>query len=283
MLISNSDRLTLMYYLLHVLNKYRIGVYLFYILLMYSHWSWLPIYSVALIYDPRIHIGVVFIISLIWIYLLNRYTDRNEDSISQPNELMHKNSELLLFFLSGLVGISLFAMYVSNYSLFPLIAFLLLGFFYSYPVMGTMRIKNILLLKNIVAGVMLTIPIVAGVFIYFPHAYIRIPEINFLTYFGVFLIFVAFELFWDIRDIAGDKVHAVQTVPVVYGEKFAKALALSLVIIGYSCMSLSLMNTCLGIVICVAVLYAGQNRGVNYYYNTLYMLSFIIALFQVWK
>ena len=170
-----------------------------------------------------------------FLYTLNRYTDIPEDKINYPERVyFFQRFGKILLIISGLLFV--FSLYlVSLTNLYSLIILLLpIGLVLLYSVL---RLKKYFLIKNIfVALGWSTIPI----FIY--------SIFNFSLNFAAVLILFLFlffrvlfgAIFFDIKDIAGDRIHKISTLPSIYGLKRTKIvlhilniMASCLLIIGY--------------------------------------------------
>ncbi len=214
---------------LNWLQSYRIDVYVFFAALTFSLWQYLPSQKTGGI-DDRLTVGFCFMCGLVWIYLYNKTTDRVEDAVSQPQEMMSESShQWAKRLLPLLIVIPATILYVIDMPVLPYLIYIGIGCLYSYPVYKHYRVKNIFFLKNFWAYIDMFLPIWFGVYIYFPNE-------NTVLFAGALVSFAFFylagEVLWDIRDVAGDRVSKVNTIPVVLGVPVAKIIGLVFVAIG---------------------------------------------------
>jgi len=97
-----------------------------------------------------------------------------------------------------------------------------LGFVYAKEIKikgQVYRIKNITWVKNLYTAML-----GAPGFILAPYLYVGAPIDVFSIgpmVIGFFMVFFV-EMFWDVRDVKGDTLSGVKTVPVVYGLRFTR-------------------------------------------------------------
>ena len=157
-------------------------------------------------------------------YIYNMYTDKAEDAINYTTHyrLLGDNSKLtrvvifLCFFLGFLLSLHAgwaFVLYgcVANF----------LGGLYSSPLrLGAhrhmIRIKEIPFLKNVYAGIFWSVALVLTPYFYVGQRPGAVAMLTILISFGL-NYFV--ELMWDLRDMRGDRLAGVRTLPLVIGER----------------------------------------------------------------
>lgn len=160
-------------------------------------------------------------------YIFNIYTDAAEDAINYPSQyrIFKRESRMIKPTIAGcyLAGLLL--------SLHAGLAFVLYGGFvhllaslYSTPIRvrgKTIRIKELPVLKNVYAGLHWSIALILTMYLY-THTPLR-P----IAYFAMVLSFLMnyfVELMFDMRDVRGDTLSGVRTLPVLLGESTAVRL-----------------------------------------------------------
>lgn len=104
------------------------------------------------------------------------------------------------------------------------------GLAYSFRVLpGRRRVKDLYLSKNVASGLLFILTVVG-----YPLALrhggrpLSSAELGFLV--GFFLpLEITYEVIYDLRDVAGDRAEGIPTVPVVFGERPARALVWALI------------------------------------------------------
>ena len=157
--------------------------------------------------------------STLFLYSLNRISDLKEDRINIPDrfKFWSKYGDKIIFLtLIFFVIVTLSNFFIGFYQGF----FLLLPFFivFSY---SFLRLKSVLFLKNIVVATGWSlIPLYASTYMVSPQL-----SIIFFSSFVVFLSVLINAIVFDIKDIIGDKIVGVKTIPSVYGISPSKKLA----------------------------------------------------------
>ena len=181
-----------------------------------------------LLYDISLNLNLILIAFLVTfsVYNINKLTDVKEDSINLPEraDFIGRNRRpithatmacyliaLLLSFLQNL-----FAIFIA---LFPLCC----GVIYSIKILD-FRLKDITGVKNIIialswAGTGAFLPLLVA-----SKAFIVVLLIFYFFFVRIFIGSVTF----DIRDIEGDRMSGVRTIPVVFGREKTKNLLLIL-------------------------------------------------------
>ena len=185
-------------------------------------------YFSFLLYEVRVDFNLLLASGLLTftVYNLDKLTGIKEDSVNVPERAgfieKNKNSVILATITAYIIALSL--SFLQNHFAISIILFpLFIGVMYSIKI-SSFRLKDITAVKNIVIALSWS---VVGAFL--PLA------ISFCDYFLIFLIFYFFftKLFintvlFDVRDIKGDKMNGVKTIPVVFGRKRTKNLLLIL-------------------------------------------------------
>ena len=160
------------------------------------------------------------------IYSLNRVTDLEEDSINLPDrgQFFKKNRDYLLFASLESINIAVILAFFSKPSAIIIILFaFFIAFFYD---IGTrrLRLKNILLLKNItIAGTMTIAAVLLPLVVHTNISFVVLM----VAYFIFLNIFIE-SVLHDVRDIDGDRKAGVRTIPGYLGRNKTRNLLLLL-------------------------------------------------------
>jgi 4-hydroxybenzoate polyprenyltransferase len=186
----------------------------------------------------RLSTWIMVCLSVTVVYQLNRISDFNEDRQNAPREYEFNKRHLTEITLISLGSFFiLIALFISQtivliYAL-PLLG---LGLLYNFKILDPMpRLKSIPIVKNIASAFGWAFAVVI-----FPclvdNISISTPAIVLFVY--LFLGVFSSEVLWDLRDIVGDKVNGIRTIPILFGREstrrlllFINWLALSLIII----------------------------------------------------
>jgi len=172
--------------------------------------------------------------STCFLYTLNRISDIKEDRINYPERVyfFEKFKNRLLLFFSFFYALSLLiAIFNSLFSFVALIFPFILVFSYSF-----FRLKRFLFLKNLIVALGWSVTP------FFVLTYVKTS--SFLTvYASSIIIFISVlinTIIFDIKDIKGDKMCKIFTLPNVYGIVFAKRTCyfLSVILLGLICLFL---------------------------------------------
>ena len=198
-------------------------------------------------------------------YNINRKTDTKEDRISYPERTEFLNIYYKYIKIMALIAyiIALFVSFsnslvVGLIVLLPLISVSLYSIPW-IPAFTTTRLKDIFVVKNAtVATVWAT-----GVII-LPLAYFEKPLTltSMAVFFYIFLKVFGNSVTFDIRDVAGDTVHNIRTIPIKFGIANTKKI-LTLINLGSFC------------VIIVSVLY-------NLLTVAAYLISLVVIYTQIY-
>lgn len=179
--------------------------------------------------SPNLNLLLATFFVVFAVYNLNRFTDKEEDSINLPERAGYvKSNERLLLLLSILsYFIALLLGFLVNFlTIFVLLFPLCAGISYSMKISSKIpRLKNLLAVKSITVALGWT---VGATFL--PTIYSnKFSEISILLILYFFFIksFVNTILF-DVRDIEGDKKSSVKTIPVAVGRSKTKKLLLAI-------------------------------------------------------
>ena len=158
----------------------------------------------------------------VFIYSINRLTDRNEDKINQPNRIRFPHRiRITLVVISLIIYILLLGIVFQNNFLSFTIALLplVIAILYSH-----FRLKRFFLVKNIsiATAVCVSVLIVPA---YYDH---WAGDWGILFLFFFFMVLTNTILF-DIKDIKGDSVFGIHTLPVRFGVTATKKICCFLV------------------------------------------------------
>ena len=164
------------------------------------------------------------------IYNLNKLTDKAEDLVNAPeraNYVIGKEKSILCFSIVAyifalLLGIS------TNVLSVPILLFpFFIGIVYSTKILsifGLSRLKDIVFMKNFVVTLSWTVEAIFLSAIFLPGTSITILLLFYFVFIKLFINAVSF----DIRDIEGDRISGVRTLPVTLGNHKTKNLLLIL-------------------------------------------------------
>ena len=160
------------------------------------------------------------------VYNLNKLSDIKEDSINLPERarFISKNKKFITYvtIISYLAALSL--SFLQNFlATFVILFPFCIGLIYSIK-LSNFRLKDILAVKNIVVALPWA---VMGTFLPLAVLYTVLTKIMLIFYFFFIRLFINTVLF-DVRDIEGDRMSGVRTIPVVFGRQKTKTLLFSL-------------------------------------------------------
>ncbi len=153
----------------------------------------------------------------LFVYNLNRQTDLLEDEINVPERTNFvKYYGRPIFYISILLYLlTLFIAFSHSFSTFIFVLFpIVIGVLYSI-----FRLKRFLITKNLLVGISWgTIPVVVG-------CYFNRMDICVLIFYLFFSVeFFINTIIFDVKDMKGDKLHKIRTLPNVIGLKRTKYL-----------------------------------------------------------
>lgn len=184
------------------------------------------------------HISMYLVCFLVtyFVYSINRLTDIKEDMISHHSRVEFVKKRSVFFFVGGMFAlvVALVLSYLNSLLTLLVVSIpVILVISYSIGILPTSifskkRLKEYFLIKNIVVSTgWAMIPLYVSTYTgTFNLGFI------FLSIFVFLRIFIGVIMF-DIRDIIGDRVYKIQTIPVVYGVKKSKEIILILNIISF--------------------------------------------------
>ena len=156
-------------------------------------------------------------------YIINNFYDSKKDLINRPNKsqldrLVSQKTKLQVYFTVNFV-VFLLAFFVSFRAVLFFSAYIFLIWFYSH------KLKKITVVGNLTAAFLAVLPFFA-ILLYYKNLY---PEIFAHATF-LFLLILIREMIKDLENLKGDVANDYQTIPVLYGETFAKKIITALTV-----------------------------------------------------
>jgi 4-hydroxybenzoate polyprenyltransferase len=154
-------------------------------------------------------------------YIINNFYDSKKDLINRPNKsqldrLVSQKTKLQVYFTVNFV-VFLLAFFVSFRAVLFFSAYIFLIWFYSH------KLKKITVVGNLTAAFLAVLPFFA-ILLYYKNLY---PEIFAHATF-LFLLILIREMIKDLENLKGDVANDYKTIPVLYGETFAKKIITAL-------------------------------------------------------
>jgi 4-hydroxybenzoate polyprenyltransferase len=156
-------------------------------------------------------------------YIINNFYDSKKDLINRPNKsqldrLVSQKTKLQVYFTVNFV-VFVLAFFVSFRAVLFFSAYIFLIWFYSH------KLKKITVIGNLTAAFLAVLPFFA-ILLYYKNLY---PEIFAHATF-LFLLILIREMIKDLENLKGDVANDYQTIPVLYGETFAKKIITALTV-----------------------------------------------------
>jgi 4-hydroxybenzoate polyprenyltransferase len=195
--------------------------------------------SEVLLDRPLFALIVATVLSIASGYIVNNFYDAEKDSINRPQQvtiekLVSQNTKLMVYFILNLLVV-IIASYVSFRAVLFFSVYIFAIWFYSH------KIKKRPIIGNLISAILTITPFFA-IFLYYKN----FSSLIFVFGFYLFLIFSMRELVKDLSNLKGDLVLNYKTIPVVYGEIYAKFMILFLVLANISVTSFLLLSYDLG-------------------------------------
>jgi len=195
--------------------------------------------SEVLLDRPLFVLIVATVLSIASGYIINNFYDAEKDSINRPQQvtlekLVSQNTKLMVYFILNLLVV-IIASYVSFRAVLFFSVYIFAIWFYSH------KIKKRPIIGNLVSAVLTITPFFA-IFLYYKN----FSSLIFVFGFYLFLILSMRELVKDLSNLKGDLVLNYKTIPVIYGEIYAKFMILFLVLANISVTSFLLLSYDLG-------------------------------------
>ena len=171
----------------------------------------------------------------------NNIIDIELDAINKPHRpLPSKRLEFLnanVFFLL-LAGVSLLTAYALSFPFFLIISsILILALFYSIP---NIHLKSKFIINSlIIASIYGLLSPLAGWALY-PHKSLPLIVISFL-----FIIAIGLAILKDFEDVIGDRMHNVDTAPIILGKDITSKYMMGSIIFGSILLAISIYQNIL--------------------------------------
>ena len=183
--------------------------------------------SEVLLDRPLFALIVATVLSIASGYIVNNFYDAEKDSINRPQQvtiekLVSQNTKLMVYFILNLLVV-IIASYVSFRAVLFFSVYIFAIWFYSH------KIKKRPVIGNLTSAVLTITPFFA-IFLYYKN----FSSLIFVFGFYLFLILSMRELVKDLQNLKGDLLQNYKTIPVVYGEKYAKLMIIVLVVCNVS-------------------------------------------------
>ena len=176
----------------------------------------------GVVVNPILFIAVFLIIYSV--YSFNRLTDQAEDCVNIPGRsALVKDNENTLLVISTFAYIIALCLcwYVNVLAMISLLIPFILGVIYSKRILWFPRLKNILVVKNVVVALSWTVCMA-----FLPALYLK--DLTILWFIVPFLFTKMFinTVLFDVKDIRGDVLNGINTIPAAIGVPHTKRLLL---------------------------------------------------------
>ena len=156
-------------------------------------------------------------------YIINNFYDSKKDLINRPNKsildrLVSQKTKLQVYFTVNFI-VAVLALFVSFRAVLFYSTYIFLIWFYSH------KLKKYPIIGNLTASLLAVLPFFA-ILLYYKNLY---PEIFAHATFLLLLLLIR-EMIKDLENIKGDIANDYQTIPVKFGEEFAKKTITALTI-----------------------------------------------------
>ena len=156
-------------------------------------------------------------------YIINNFYDSKKDLINRPNKsmidrLVSQKTKLQVYFTVNFI-VAILAFFVSFRAVLFFSAYIFLIWFYSH------KLKKYPIIGNLTASLLAVLPFFA-ILLYYKNLY---PQIFAHATF-LFLLILIREIIKDLENIKGDVANDYLTIPVKYGEEYAKKIITALTI-----------------------------------------------------
>jgi 4-hydroxybenzoate polyprenyltransferase len=157
-------------------------------------------------------------------YIINNFYDSKKDLINRPNKsmidrLVSQKTKLQVYFTVNFI-VAILAFFVSFRAVLFFSTYIFLIWFYSH------KLKKYPIIGNLTASLLAVLPFFA-ILLYYKNLY---PQIFAHATF-LFLLILIREIIKDLENIKGDIANDYLTIPVKYGEEFAKKTITALTIV----------------------------------------------------
>jgi len=157
-------------------------------------------------------------------YIINNFYDSKKDLINRPNKsmidrLVSQKTKLQVYFTVNFI-VAILAFFVSFRAVLFFSTYIFLIWFYSH------KLKKYPIIGNLTASLLAVLPFFA-ILLYYKNLY---PQIFAHATF-LFLLILIREIIKDLENIKGDIANDYLTIPVKYGEEFAKKIITALTVV----------------------------------------------------
>lgn len=157
-------------------------------------------------------------------YIINNFYDSKKDLINRPNKsmidrLVSQKTKLQVYFTVNFI-VAILAFFVSFRAVLFFSTYIFLIWFYSH------KLKKHPIIGNLTASFLAVLPFFA-ILLYYKNLY---PQIFAHATF-LFLLILIREIIKDLENIKGDVANDYLTIPVKYGEEYAKKIITALTIV----------------------------------------------------
>ena len=217
---------------------------------------------IKIIFDP--YLFLIILCSSIAIgsgYIINNFYDEEKDLINRPikyniDKAVKKNTKLKFYLFLNFVVIAL-AFVISYRAIIFFSLYIFFLWLYSH------KLKRILFIGNLFYSILTVTPFFA-ILLYYKNIDLIIVA------YALFLFFIILlkDITKDLKNLVGDFSLNYQTIPVVFGEKFTKAIITLITTIN---------------IILVLNLYLNFNRGLMEIFYFLSILTLFLFLIKLYK
>ena len=150
-------------------------------------------------------------------YIINNFYDSKKDLINRPNKskldrLVSQTTKLQVYFTINFL-VAIIAFFVSIRAVLFFSVYIFLIWFYSH------KLKKYPIIGNLTAALLAVLPFF-GILLYYKNFYPQIfAHASFL-----FLLLLIREIIKDLENLVGDIANDYKTIPVKFGEIFAKKI-----------------------------------------------------------
>ena len=217
---------------------------------------------IKIIFDP--YLFLIILCSSIAIgsgYIINNFYDEEKDLINRPikyniDKAVKKNTKLKFYLFLNFVVIAL-AFVISYRAIIFFSLYIFFLWLYSH------KLKRILFIGNLFYSILTVTPFFA-ILLYYKNIDLIIVA------YALFLFFIILlkDITKDLKNLVGDFSLNYQTIPVVFGEKFTKAIITLITTIN---------------IILVLNLYLNFNRGLMEIFYFLSIITLFLFLIKLYK
>ena len=217
---------------------------------------------IKIIFDP--YLFLIILCSSIAIgsgYIINNFYDEEKDLINRPikyniDKAVKKNTKLKFYLFLNFVVIAL-AFVISYRAIIFFSLYIFFLWLYSH------KLKRILFIGNLFYSILTVTPFFA-ILLYYKNIDLIIVA------YALFLFFIILlkDITKDLKNLVGDFSLNYQTIPVVFGEKFTKAIITLITIVN---------------IILVLNLYLNFNRGLMEIFYFLSIITLFLFLIKLYK